>query len=337
MDPKQNDLDRRIWEEELEPFVPECVFDVHTHVFRWEFDTNPPTGNPYLQMVRRKFPVVGSEELREADAVLLPGRRVRRLTFPFPFSPDCDFKGANAWAAMQASAEDTNALMLVHPSMKPEEVDADVEQGRFLGFKPYRFYSTTGDAVECRITDFLPERLLEVADSRGLLVMLHLSKRAGVADRENLVDLERLSERFQNVKWILAHAARSYYPRPIREAAPVLRRLPQAWFDVSSVCDSDAVRALLDAVGIERVMYGSDDLPVGAVRGKYVTFGHAWAFLGQENHSLNLDHCDGRMTFVRYEQLRAMVRALAPADESLRRVFHDNAAALVDAVRASRR
>ena len=27
------------------------------------------------------------------------------------------------------------------------------------------------------------------------------------------------------------------------------------------------------------------------------------------NHSVNLSHCDGRMTFTRYEQLRAMKRA----------------------------
>ena len=219
--------------------------------------------------------------------------------------------------------------MLVHPGMTPEAIDAAVEESGFLGFKPYRFYSTTGDTVECRITDFLPEAQLEVADARGLLIMLHLSKRHGIADPENLTDLERLSARFPNIRWILAHCARSYYPAPIRKAAPVLRDLPKAWYDVSSVCDSDAIAALVDVVGVDRVMYGSDDLPVGAIRGKYVTFGRGWAFLGESNHSLNLAHCDGRMTFVRYEQLRAMVRALGTDKADLCRVFHDNAARLI--------
>ena len=56
-------------------------------------------------------------------------------------------------------------------------------------------------------------------------------------------------------------------------------------------------------------MYGSDDIPVGVLRGKYIAFGFAWAYLSPSNHSLNLSHCDGRMTFTRYEQLRAMRRA----------------------------
>ena len=327
----RNELDLRIWEEELEPLLPERIFDIHTHVFKWEFDLNPPSDAPFFVEARRRFPTVGREALAAADAVLLPGRRVRRLAFPFPFAPRCDFDGSNVWAAQQAAESgDLRALMLVHPSMAPDAVDATVEKSGFLGFKPYRFYSTTGDPVECRITDFLPEGQLEVADARGLLVMLHLSKRHGIANSENLADLGRLSERFPNIKWILAHCARSYYPAPIREAAEVLRNLKTAWYDVSSVCDSDAISTLIDVVGIDRVMYGSDDLPVGAMRGKYVTFGRGWAFLGEYNHSLDLGHCDGRMTFVRYEQLRAMLRAIGTDAQDLARVFHDNASELIE-------
>ena len=32
-------VDRRIWDEELDEFVPQRVFDVHTHIYRWEADT----------------------------------------------------------------------------------------------------------------------------------------------------------------------------------------------------------------------------------------------------------------------------------------------------------
>ena len=329
MDLARNDLDKRIWEEELEPFLPKQIFDAHTHVFRWEFDTNPPTDNPFIKQAQKQFPLVGREELREADSVLLPGRSVRRLSFPYPFTPNCDFDGSNSWAAKQAEGDDTRSLMLVHPSMTSKSIESAIDANGFLGFKPYRFYSLTGDAVECRITDFLPESQLEIADARSLLVMLHLSKRRGIADPENLADLQRLSKQFPNVRWILAHCARSYFSTPIKNAASVLRDLPNVWYEVSSVCDSDAMAALIDTVGIERVMYGSDDLPVGAVRGKYVTFGRGWAFLGEGNHSLNLSHCDDRMTFVRYEQLRAMVRAIGSNEHDLRRVFHDNATALI--------
>jgi glutamate-1-semialdehyde 2,1-aminomutase len=83
-------------------------------------------------------------------------------------------------------------------------------------------------------------------------------------------------------------------------------------------------------------MYGSDDLPVGVLRGKYVAFGRAWAYLSETNHALNLSHCDGRMTFTRYEQLRAMRRAaarLGMTAAQTRALFHDTAASLVGSVR----
>ena len=31
-----NDLDKKIWEQELNDFVPEKVYDVHTHIYQWQ-------------------------------------------------------------------------------------------------------------------------------------------------------------------------------------------------------------------------------------------------------------------------------------------------------------
>ena len=30
-----NSLDNKIWKEELSEFVPEKIFDIHTHIYRW--------------------------------------------------------------------------------------------------------------------------------------------------------------------------------------------------------------------------------------------------------------------------------------------------------------
>src|SRR5436305_13792134 len=97
--------------------------------------------------------------------------------------------------------------------------------------------------------------------------------------------------------------------------------------------------ALYAGVGADRVMYGSDDVPVGVLRGKYVAFGRAWAYLSEANHSLDLSHGDGRMTFTRYEQLRAMRRAarrLGMTAAQNRALFHDTAAALIESIRNGR-
>lgn len=334
-----NDLDRRIWESELDAFLPQRIFDVHTHAYRWAFNTDPAkdTG-PLGEMVGRRFPEADWATLDGCDAILMPGRDVHRLAFAYPFAPACDFDAANRFVAREARRDPhSGALMLVHPSMSAEYLEERAANGDFLGLKPYRFYSSTGDGVACRIADFLPEHQIEVADRHGLIIMLHLAKRDGIADPENLADLERLAATFPRVRWILAHGARSYSAWAIERAAVRLRRLTNVWYDTSSVCESDAIEALFAATGPDRVMYGSDDLPVGAVRGKYVTFGYAWAYLSEDNHSLNLSHCDPRMTFVRYEQLRAMRRAalrLGLNRAQIEDLFCNTAVRLIESARA---
>jgi glutamate-1-semialdehyde 2,1-aminomutase len=277
--------------------------------------------------------------LQACDELLMPGREVNRLVFPFPFSPKCDFDGSNEFVLEQARADPASgALMLVHPSMSAEFVEQQVSQGGFLGFKPYRTYSVTGDPVECRITDFLPRHQIEVAHRRRLIVMMHLAKRNAVADPQNIEDLIELCGAYPGVQWILAHCARSYSAWPLERAAGALKDLPNVWYDTSSVCESDAFDALYSRVGIDRVMYGSDDIPVGILRGKYIALGYAWTFLSEHNHQFDLSHCDSRFTFTRYEQLRAMRRAaerLGLTQEENQRIFRGNAERLMAMVRGS--
>ena len=332
------DLDRQIWREELGSFVPHRVFDAHTHVYQWASNTDPDKENStYRRFLGDRFCDAPWDLLDACDRLLMPGREVHRLAFPFPFMESCDFEASNRFIAAQVQRDPASAaLMLVHPDMSAADLEEQIERHGFLGFKAYRFYSSTGDAVDCRITDFLPEHQIAVADRRGLLIMMHLAKRGAIADPENLADLERLCERYPNARWILAHCARGYSSWPIQQAAPVLRRLPNVWYDVSSVCESDAVTTLLETVGPERVMYGSDDVPVGVLRGKYITFGRAWAYLSETNHSLDLSHCRPEMTFTRYEQLRAMSRAarnLSLTEQEVEAIFCDTATGLVSSVR----
>lgn len=329
-----HDVDRRIWEEELSGFVPPKVFDVHTHIYRWEFNLDPnKAASAYGALVAEHYSEATWDLLDSCDRALFPGREVHRLAFPFPFGHPCDFAASNTFVAEQTAVDRrSGSLMLVHPGMSIDEIEDELAARPHLGFKPYRFYSNTGDAVNCRITDFLPESQIAIADRYGLIIMMHLSKRDAIADSENIADLQRLSGEYPNARWILAHCARSYSAWAIEKGAAALRKLPNIWFDVSSVCESDAIEALLAGVGFDRVMYGSDDVPVGVLRGKYVAFAFAWAYLSETNHTMSLAHCDGRMTFTRYEQLRAMRRAAHRVGMNRREIdalFYDTAEALV--------
>src|SRR4051812_28665732 len=184
------DLDRRIWLEELDEFVPPRVYDAHTHLYRWDFYQHPrKEETAYAELFGRTFPEASWAMADACDAALFPGREVHRLAFPVPFASHVDFEASNAYLADQVKHDPLSAgLMLVHPSMAADRVEREVERFGFLGFKPYRFYATSGDAVNCRFPEFMPEHLIEVADRRGLLIMMHLSKQDAIADPENLAD-----------------------------------------------------------------------------------------------------------------------------------------------------
>src|SRR3990172_6744926 len=117
-----NDLDRRIWEQELDAIVPKHVFDVHTHVYRWEFNLTPvkDSGADY-DLFGRQFAEANWAMLDACDKQLMPGRKVHRLAFPNPFFPACDFERSNRFVSDEAKADPRSAaLMLVHPSMTAE-------------------------------------------------------------------------------------------------------------------------------------------------------------------------------------------------------------------------
>ena len=115
-----------------------------------------------------------------------------------------------------------------------------------------------------------------------------------------------MTEKYPRVRWVLYHCARTYSAWPLMKAASRLKNIPNLWYETSSVCETDAFYALFSSVDPKRICYGSDDLPVGVTRGKYVAWGYSWTQMDENNQTFNKAHCDGRMTFVRYEMLRAM-------------------------------
>jgi glutamate-1-semialdehyde 2,1-aminomutase len=331
-----NELDRRIWQEELDAFVPARLYDMHTHLSRAQFNLDPKSNYtlPGWADPSGIFDEKGSLELlTEVESLLNPGRQVEHLLMPDPYEK-CDFTAANDFIAAEAKKKPgTRALMVVHPRMTADEVEKEVVRHRFVGFKPYLWYAPIKDMWEARIPDFMPEHQIAIAHRYGLIIGLHLSKKRAIADPENLDDLERLTEKYPRARWILYHNARSYYSWAIEESAPRLRRLHNTWIEGSSVCESAAFDATFSTIPSSRVMYGTDDFPVGVTRGKYLAWGYAWSQMDRHNQTFQVRHCDGRMTFVRYEMLRAMRRAAKNQQlsrQQIEDVFYNNAERLVN-------
>ena len=329
---KMLDIDRRIWEEELEAFVPKRLFDAHSHIFKAEHCLHPDDLPQHPSSLRKMEFKIDLSFLKELHSVFLPNREIHYLLMGFPFI-HCAFDRMNVFVANEVSKDSFSvSSMVVHPRMQPEEVVMMIEKYDFIGLKPYCYYSIRGDIVECTITDMLPEPLIEVANDKHLLITLHLGKRAGIADTENIRDIIHLAKRYPNVHWILAHCARSFNPCFLEKAIEQIRDIPNVWYDISAVCESSVFEVLLRKVPLKRILYGSDNTPAGIDRGKYIAFGYGWALLHEGNHSFDLSHCNSQMTIVLYEQLRALRRSIHDVglDKSqIEDIFYNNAIQLL--------
>lgn len=334
------DLDRRIWDEELADFLPVKLFDVHVHAFHHEHCTSTPADDPpeYKMTTSCPLTVIDRETLLEIYQLLFPGRQLHYLIFGWVFRRQ-DFDQHNAFTADLAVPDpESAALMLVHPSFTPEKVAQDLDRHGFRGLKPYRFW--TEDEVNCSITEMLPEPLIELANERELIVMLHLGKSLGIADEQNVKDLVRLAERYPKVRWDLAHMARSSIAWPLERSIDRIKEVPSFWYDFSSVTHSDVFTLAFRNLPLDRIMFGTD-LPCDLIRGTMISFGYGWdQIIDTQLAGFNITHCDPRPTYCVYETLRAARRAIGfegfgrPEIEA---IFYDNAARFVHPERSATR
>jgi len=297
-----NDSDRQIWEEELNDFVPQRVFDAHCHMFQAE---HMRPGFPAPQI-----PDVDLATLRQWGEKLYPGRQLNFLVLGRPvvnMDPDLH----NPMVAQQVGLDPgSRANRLVTPSCKVEKIEDDIKKHGFIGLKPYRLFSSTGDVDHCRIHEFLPHEQLELADQLGLWVTMHLSRPGGCADEQNLQDLyEYTTDRYPGIKWILAHCARSFTYYPIRQAVERLREMPNIWYDTSAVTTMYPHLTLFQQEDLKRIFFGSDAVPATYFHGKYATFGRYWYQVQPDEERFSYKHTPARPILAIYEQLWGMKEA----------------------------
>lgn len=318
-----SDWDRTIWEEELEKFVPAKIFDAHMHL--WQHD-HLPANHPS----RNTFPEADMQETLEWNRRIFPGREIEYLNLGMPVS-GVDVAAQIRFVAEQmAPYRNSRMHRLVTPQCGVEEIRRDIEIHGFTGLKPYRSFSVTGDVNQCRIHEFLPPSQMDLANELGLWVTMHLSRHHGCADELNLSDLEEYTtRRYPNVKWILAHCARSFTYWPIRQAIDRLRRLPNIWYDTSAVTDVMPHYTLMKHEDHRRILFGSDNLTANAFHGKYVTMGRYWYQMETPDHARQpAIHTDHRPVLSIYEQLLCMKHAAELAELTRAQVddiFYNNA------------
>ena len=314
----------------LQQQLPDRVFDAHAHLYR----TADLGAEPSALFAAGPATVDVAQWRSHLGRQVGAGRLVGGLLFPVPTSI-CNVAALNRLLRDELSrAPKCRGLVLVRPGMTREDAEELLEHEQVAGFKVYHVFSDQKPTFEAPIGSFTPAWAWELADERGLVIVLHMVRHRALADRRNQEEIVALCRAHPNARLVLAHAARGFHAPNTVEAIASLRGLENVWFDTSGVCEAAAIAAILNEFGPRRVMWGSD-FPVSEIRGKCVTIGDNFAWISPEAADSYGGAPELRTWPVGLENLRAVLEAADTCwlnDEDRQDVFADNARRLLGLV-----
>ena len=331
-----NDFDREVFEKELRSFLPEEIVDIHTHIWKSDLPRQgcPNGGSTWVDRVADEM---SGDELMDTYRRLFPGKKVTPLVFG-----GCNhvIAESNGYVYGEQARFGFPILTRTEYSMTGEELAAEVHAHGSLGLKPYQTncppYIPAG---EIRIFDFLPEEHLAEADRHGWIVMLHIARSARLRDAVNLAQLMEIERKYPNARLVVAHIGRAYSRQDIGDAFEILKNTENMMFDfTANLCD-DAICACIEAVGCDRLMFGSD-LPIASMRMYRVTDETGWyknvvprGLYGDVSGDAHMQESDEQnITLMIYEQLRAFHRVaqkLHLSDAEIEKILYGNAQKLL--------
>jgi glutamate-1-semialdehyde 2,1-aminomutase len=317
--------DREFFERELASFLPDRIFDAHTHLWRERhapFRIPGCTGD------------LGYEQYKSLMQDIHPGRQTSALFIGF--AQPSDPQGAevgNQWIA-NAVAKDPNCRgeFFVRPTDDAEWVRQEVRRLGLHGLKCYHTFSSQTPTWESDIPQYLPEAHVKVADEEGWCITLHIVKQRALADDSNTYWIRRYCETYPNMRLILAHSARGFQPGHNLVGLPKLSGLDNLYFDTSANCEPLAHQAIIRLLGHHKLMYGSD-LPVSHMRGRSLGAADSFLWIYEETPVWGEKHLRIKPVLLGLEHLRSIKWACWSerlSDSQIEDIFWNNAARLFD-------
>ncbi len=333
------DYDRKVYENELKPFLPKEFIDCHIHTWKKgvEVQGSHNGGSTWTERVEA---VTEAEDLINSYRIMFPDNKVTPLVFGscLQHIPTC-----NEYVRVKSEELGFPTLFRTSYDMSPDYLEQEVKKGGFLGLKPYLSNCPSYiPADEIRIFDFITREQFEVANKNGWIVMLHIPRSKRLRDEVNIAQIMEIEEKYPNIKLIVAHIGRAYAKEDIGDAFTVLKNTKNLVFDfTANVCD-DAIKACIEAVGSKRLLFGSD-LPIAFMRmyrivenGVYynVVPRGLYGDLTNVAHMKETDEKD--VTIMIYEQIRALKRVAADlklSDSDIENIMFLNAKKLIEGVK----
>ncbi len=324
-------VDLPIYDQELREWLPDRIFDAHTHSWLLEHVLHPISEERVNLMFEAES--LSWEDLASDYRLLFPGKAVEWLAFPMPITA-IDRTENNAYVARCIDGSHTYGLYVPGLEDTAETLWAAIHEGGFLGFKPYHSYVTGKPVDEIRVVDFVRVPQLEVAEEHALIIMLHLPRPGRIGDPVNQTDVRAIAKQYPHARIVLAHGGRAYGRAMIESGISAVIDLPNVYFDLSNVYDYSVVRALLEGIPLRRILFGTDD-PVATVRGMMLLLNGQRVFITRKRFRWSVTSelpNQLRCTFFVYEQLRAMKQAcqdLHIGAHDVQTLFYDNVRALI--------
>ena len=177
------------------------------------------------------------------------------LTSPtyFPSPGDCRYGNDFMLRLQREHPDRIRGYVVVNPNYTEHAVE-EIRRGLDAGMIGVKL------AASRRADDPLLDPICAVAAERGVPVLHHIwqHRRRDYPGQEasDAVELGRLAARHRSVAFILAHIGGG---GDWLHTLPVVRRLPNVLVDLSgSGVDGGMLEACLDAVGVERLLWGCD-------------------------------------------------------------------------------
>jgi len=271
-----NASDLELWNQHLADFVPPDSFDAHAHLWR-----TVDLGTPTPALAADGPPVATRKVYDERLSLWMPDRcPTGGLFFPFP-TRSLDVDSANRHLADEMKGDPNSlGLMILTPCQDPADVERQVIDDGFVGFKVYHLFAEREDTFYAPTEEFIPEWAWELADQRGLAIMLHMVLPRALAEPENQRYIREHCIRYPGAKLILAHAARGFCGRHTVDGIESIRGLGNVYFDTSAVCEPEAFEAILKVFGPTRLFFGAD-FCVTEMRSRCVNLGDDFLWLDE--------------------------------------------------------
>ena len=319
----QHDETDEILKERYLDRIPAKVMDVHVHIYR-KADIGRQ-GPAYSQGPDEVGIAVYEENMRKlvGDACELAGIYVAP-----PTETKEQILPANLFTLSELEKKDgARGLLLIAPDMDRGFVESCLENRKVIGFKPFCTYGDHKPEHEAPLAAFLPEWAWQLADRHSLMMLVHLMTKDALLNPGNHEEIIRMCTRYPNARLMLDHVARGFHTHNTVEGLKKIRHLKNVWLDTSSICDPMAFIAVIQAMGVEKLLFGTD-FPLCQMRGKSVSVGDGFVWLTRDNFNWESYAYVCNPALLGIEAVQAVFDAadalhLTTAD--IRRIFYDNA------------